>query len=375
VPGEDTYTNYLTELVTNPVTGVTHSGWTPVMLATFKNLGIYPDFLIYHYYPEYTSDGSNSTDSDPLLLQVAGNPCPADYSDWTSAAGSLRQQITDYLGAPGTNIELCVTENNSDAGSQGKQSTGIVNALYRADSLGQLMQTEFNSLIWWDLRNGPDTNGDFDPTLYGWRTNGDLGIVDGTTTFYPAFYAQQLLQSFVRAGDSVVGASSDYLLLSAYAVHRTNGALTLLVINKDVTTNFNAQIALNNFVPWPTATIQSYGIAQDEATQTNAAPLLQDIATNTFTAAGSNFSYSFPPGSMTLFTFAPAAVKLQASLASASQFVLQFQGQTNTPYVIQESPDLMNWTSVSTNTSNGSVAGITNLISGTNQFWRVIWQP
>ncbi|MGH7980293.1 MAG: alpha-L-arabinofuranosidase, partial [Limisphaerales bacterium] len=76
VPGEDADVNYPNETVQNPVTGATHSGWTPLMLATFKKMGIYPDFLIYHYYPEYTSSGADSTDSDPLLLQVAGNPAP-----------------------------------------------------------------------------------------------------------------------------------------------------------------------------------------------------------------------------------------------------------------------------------------------------------
>ena len=324
VPGEDAYTNYFADLVTNPVTGQAHYGWTPVVLATFKKLGVYPDFLIYHYYPEYTSSGVNSSDSDPLLLQVAGNHCPSMYSDWASAASGLRTQITDYLGAPGTNIELCVTENNSDSGAQGKQSTSIVSALYEADSLGQLMQTEFNSLIWWDLRNGPGNNGDFDSTLYGRRTYGDYGIMEGTTTTHPAYYAQKLLQYFARGGDSIVSASSDYLLLSDYAAHRTNGALTLLVINKDLTTSFNGQIDLANFLPGPSATIQSYGIAQDAATGTNAAAPLQGISGTTFMGVTTNFSYSFPPGTLTLFTFEPA-LKSQASSASTNQFALQNQ--------------------------------------------------
>jgi alpha-N-arabinofuranosidase len=375
VPGEDSSTNYLTEIVTNPITGQTHSGWTPVMLTTFKKMGIYPDFLIYHFYPQYTSGGINSSDSDPLLLQVAGNPNPNGWTDWASAAANLRQQLTNYLGAPGTNIELCVTENNSDAGTEGKQSTSIVNGLYLADSLGQLMKTEFNSLIWWDLRNGPDTNGDFDSTLYGWRTYGDLGIIEGTANTSPVYYSEKLLQYFTRAGDSVLNASSDYLLLSAYAVHRTNGALTMLVINKDLTTYFNAQIVLTNFMPAPNAFIQSYGITQDEATRTNAAMSLHDISSNTFAGANTNFTYSFPPGSMTLFTFAPAAVTLQSSLVPTNKFVLQYQGQSGVPYVIQASPNLANWNSVLTNSSTNPISNITNMISSMDQFWRVIWHP
>ena len=81
----------------------------------------------------------------------------------------MRQQITDYVGTGGSNIELCVTENNSDAGAMGRQSTSLVNALYLADSTSALMKTEFRSYLWWDLHNGADTGGNFDPTIYGWR--------------------------------------------------------------------------------------------------------------------------------------------------------------------------------------------------------------
>jgi alpha-L-arabinofuranosidase len=341
VPGEDANTNYIADGVTNPVTGQAHFGWTPVMLATFKKLGVYPDFLIYHYYPEYTGDGSNLGDSDPLLLQAAGNACPRTFGDWAGAASNLRNQISDYIGSPGTNIELCVTENNSDSGAQGRQSTGIVNALYMADSLGELMKTEFNSLIWWDLRNGPDRKGDFGPSLYGWRTHGDYGIMGGTTTLYPTSYAMKLLQSFVRGGDSVLDASSDYLLLSDYAVRRTNGSLTLLVINKDLAANITGQIILDNFLTAANASVQTYGIAQDEAMRTNAAAPLRDVAVANFPNASSNFTYSFPPGSMTLFTFTPAAPGSR--------------------------------TSALTNMSSSPPSSATNLISGNDQFWRATW--
>jgi hypothetical protein len=119
-----------------------------------------------------------------------------------------------------------------------------------------------------------------------------------------------------------VNASSDYLLLSSYAASRTNGTLTLLVINKDLTTSFNAQIALANYLPRSKATVQSYGIAQDTAAKTNAPVSLQDIAKTTFAGVTTNFNYSFPPGTLTLFTFTPADAKPQKSLASASRFAL-----------------------------------------------------
>ena len=382
VPGEGSSSNNATHFAINPRTGTTNYGWTPIVLSELKSLGVLPDFLIYHFYWQYTSSGwsfySGSPDSDPLLLQVAGNPCPLSWTDWASAAANLRQQISDYIGTTGTGIELCVTENNSDAGAMGRQSTSLVNALYLADSTSQLMKTEFRSYIWWDLHNSADTSGDFDPTLYGWRSNGDYGILSGSNTPYPTFYAEKLLQYFARPADSVLNGTSDSLSLSAYAVHRTNGALTVLVINKDMTTNLNAQIVLTNFAPWTNATIQSYGIPQDQAAENNAGASLQDIATTNFPTAGANFSYSFPPLSLTLFTFAPGPSALSVLGVPPGQVELLLQGQPGTPYVIQSSPDLTAvWTSVSTNTLVGSTLNITLPVStgSPHQFYRAVWQP
>jgi hypothetical protein len=380
-PGEGSYSNNATHFAINPRTGTTNYGWTPIVLSELKSLGVLPDFLIYHFYWQYTTYGwtphSASTDSDPLLLQVAGNPCPLVWSDWASAAANLRQQISDYIGPTGTNIELCVTENNSDAGAMGRQSTSLVNALYLADSTSQLMKTEFRSCLFWDFQNDePEAGGDYDPTIYGWQGVGDYGIVNGSNTPYPTFYAEKLLQYFARPGDSVLNGTSDSLLLSAYAIRRTNGALTMLVINKDMTTNLNAQIVLTNFVPWTTATIQSYGIPQDQAAETNAAASQQDIATTNFPTAGTNFTYLFPPLSLTLFTFAPGPSALSALGVQPGQVQLLLQGQPGTPYVIQSSPDLTAWTSVSTNTLVGSTLNVTNPVSpsSTHQFYRAVWQ-
>ena len=365
VTGEDSNDNgYSSHPAYNARTGTYHNGWTPVVLATLKSLGFAPDFLVYHVYPE------SGTDNDQSLLQASGN--------WAGDAANLRQQINDYVGTGGTNIEVLCTENNADSGNQGKQSTSIVNGLYLADSLAQLMKTEINGFVWWDLRNGTDTSGDFDSSLYGWRSNGDLGIIGNANTRYPTFFTFKLMQYFVASGDTVLNATSDYSLLSTYATRKADGSLTLLVINKNSSTNLDAQITLTNFSPWSTATVRSFGIAQDEATRTNSIiPGSQDIATNFFTVAGTNFTATFPPYSLTLITFAPAAAQLQSSVTSSGQMVLQVQGQSGIPYVIQTSPDLVNWTPVSTNLLTDNVLSLTNSISSVSpqQFWRAVWLP
>ncbi len=380
-PGENSYSNNAPHFAVNPRTGVTNYGWTPIVLSQMASAGVLPDFLIHHFYWQYTTYGwilsAGSADSDALLLQVAGNPSPLNWSDWASAAADLRQQITDYIGPAGTNIELCVTENNSDAGAMGRQSTSLINGLYLADSTGQLMKTEFRSYLWWVMHDGDETAGDFDPTLYGWRQEGGYGILDNSNNPFPTYYTEKLLQYFGRPGDSVLNGASDSLLLSAYAVRRTNGALTMLVINKDMTNNLNAHIALTNFAPASTAMIQSYGIPQDQAAEDNAAASLQDIATTTFMAADTNFNYTFPPLSLTLFTFAPAPSALSVMGIQPGQVKLLLRGQPGTPYVIQGSSDLKAWTPVSTNRLVGSSLNVTipTTTGLSRQFYRAVWEP
>ncbi|MEJ0090893.1 MAG: hypothetical protein WDM80_14270 [Limisphaerales bacterium] len=367
VTGEDSNDNGYTNQVYNARTSTYHKGWTPVVLATLKSLGVTPDFIVHHVYPQYGND------SDPGLLQASAN--------WAPDAANLRQQINDYIGVTGTNIEILCTENNADAGTQGRQSTSIVNGLYLADSLAQLMKTEINSFIWWDLRNGQDAQdagGDFNASLYGWRTYGDLGIIGNQNTRYPTFYTFKLMQYFARSGDSVLNATSDYSLLSTYATRKANGALALLVVNKSGVTNLNAQITFTNFSPWSTATTRSFGIAQDEATRTNSIiPGAQDIATNSITSVSNNFTATFPPYSLTLITFAPAAPTLQILAATTGAYVFQLQGQSGVPYVIQSSADLVSWSSVATNTLSGSTLNVTNTVNPSvpAKFWRAVWPP
>jgi len=273
VPGEDAFINNSNHPATNPVTKAVHNGWTPVMLTTLASQGVYPDFLIYHNY-EQNAGGEN--DSSLLQSEVAST---VGNNTWRGAAADLRGQLTDYLGATAGNpIELVVTENNSVSTNPGKQSVSLVNALYYADSVANLMQTEFNGMIWWDLHNGPGTGGNNSSTLYGWRMYGDYGVESGGAGSadpvahdkYPSYYTFRLLQHFARAGDTVITASSNAALLSAYATKRKDGSLSLLVINKSPTATNSATIALTGFSPQATATVYSYGIPQDEYSEENA---------------------------------------------------------------------------------------------------------
>jgi alpha-L-arabinofuranosidase len=320
-PGDDSDSNgYNSHPATNLRTGQTHNGWTPVMLATLKSLGAKPDFLIHHVYPQYTqlpvatSPPARCVDSDMFLLQATGN--------WSGDAATLRQEISDYFGSGGTNIELCCTENNSDSSLGGKQLSSLVNGLYEADAMAHLMQTEFNSYLWWDLRNGTGSNGELDASLYGWRQYGDEGLITGATGYNPVYYAMKMMQYFARPGDTIVGANSDHLLLSTYAAVQTNGTLKVLVVNKDPVANFNGQLNFTGYLPASNAVIRTYGEAQDNATRDNLAAALRDIATNNLNSARNLFSYSFPPYSLTVFTFTPSGQIISNRITLSAQMAI-----------------------------------------------------
>jgi len=291
----------------------------------------------------------------------------------------------DYLGNLNTNVELACTENGVGGD---RQSVSLVGGLFWADSIGQILQTEFNSRLWWDLRNGQGAVTNSDNALYGWRTdnNGyfysDGGIVTGlgsqATNRYPTFYCGKLMQYFARGGDTVVTVTNDYQLLGTYAVRRTNGSLTMLVVNKSSYASLNTAINVAGYVPFTNATVYSYGIPQDNAARTGIGSM--DLAQTNTPVAGTSFNYTFTPYSATVLSLAPGAPSLAVPAAPQpppGQFVFQLQGLSGVPYVIQVSTNLTapNWISISTNTPASGRLNLTNVISSGKQFYRAVWHP
>ena len=321
VPGEDSYANNTNHPVVNPVTGVTHNGWTPVMLSTLNSLGVTPDFLIYHRYPQ-----NPGAESDQGLLLSNGT--------WSSDAADLRQQLNDYLGAAGPGVELDNTENNSVSSGPGKQTTSLVNGLFLADSICAAMNTEFNAVTWWDLRNGQETGNNNSSSLYGWRQYGDYGVVDsanppGPADTYPTYYVERLLQHFARGGDHLVSAASDYPFLSVCAAQRTAGGLTLLVVNNSASDALNANISISGASPGSTGTLYSYGIPQDNAAETGTGSA--DIATTPVTGLSTNFAFNFPAYSANVIAFGAASSASPTPTATKTATPTATASATSTP--------------------------------------------
>jgi PKD repeat protein len=354
---EDGTANYNNHTVVNPVTGVSHNGWTPVMLYTMRTNGCICDFLIDHTYGPGNSDIGGLTYS-PV---------------WAVNAKNLRTMLTDYLGGLGANVELNVTENGS--GGNDRQLVSVVSGLFWCDSLGQLLQTEFNTRLWWDLRNGQSDYSPSDNALYGWRKSytgnyfGDLGIVAGlgntAVNCYPDYYCGKLLTHFAAGGDTVITATNDFQLLGTYAVQRTNGSLTLLIINKSCYTNLNATVNLTGFAPATNATAYAYGLQQDMAASLNGPAAAMDVATYNLSVTGTNFTASFPPYTAAVVQLAPAALPPMVSGTTISPSATVYSGQNallsasasgSGPLSFQwQFGNGVNWTNLPAATSNSVV--------------------
>jgi hypothetical protein len=371
ITGEDSFSTYADHPALNPRTGETHYGWTPVMLATLKSLGVTPDFLIYHRYAQ-----APFAESDAGLLQSSGT--------WSNDAADLRQQLTDYLAKSGANVELVCTENNSVYSNPGKQTTSLVNGLFLADSLGHVLQTEFNAVLWWDTRDGQHTENNNDPSLYGWREYGDYGITDyanpaAPADRYPAYYVDKLMQYFAHGGDHIVPATSDYSLLSVYAAKRLNGVLSLLVINKSSTNTLAANFSINGYAPASNAVVYSYGIPQDNAACTGIGSA--DITQTNFTTATANFNYNFPAYSVSVICLSNLPPPVITSLVrnGTSNTIITWLAQSNCTYIVQATSALSNtWQTISSPTNAGPTNTTlsysdTSAASTTQRFYRIDW--
>jgi hypothetical protein len=289
--------------------------WTAQVLQQCAQQKFMPGFLSDH---NYMFDPGSENDAT-LLLHSATDPSASGYGgpiNWAGRASAYRALLTQYLGSAGAGVQLLATETNSVSYNPSNQTTSLVNGLWLADSLGGLLQTEYNGAITWDLRNGYDTS-HHTSSVYGWRSGGDYGLLGtdngsapatGTYVPYPTWFAEQLLSQMVHTGDTVVQANSSDPNLAVYAVKQQNGHLDLLVINKSASADLTGTFGLADFTPTAQSTAWQYGEAQDTAQSqtTDGHSALASFA-QSLTVSGSSFSDTFPRYSMTVLDLAPAS--------------------------------------------------------------------
>jgi hypothetical protein len=151
-------------------------------------------------------------------------------------------------------------------------------------------------------------------------------------------------------------------ILSAFgAVRSSDGAMTLMVVNKDI----------NNASPF-NATITNFPAAGTaQVWQLNSGNVITHLPDTTLT--NNIISATVPSQSITLFVVQsqPVAATLAAGPArSDGNFQFTLTGQQGQVWVLQSSTDLANWSPVSTNTLLSNQMTITLPGGAAKKFYR-----
>jgi hypothetical protein len=151
--------------------------------------------------------------------------------------------------------------------------------------------------------------------------------------------------------------------LSAFASQRSkDGALTVMVINKYLTGNTPVVVNLTNFI--------GSGTAQNW--QLNASQVITQLPNLPYSAG--TLQTTVPPQSITLLVIEPKPLSLGSGLSLTNgQFQFSANGEVGAEYILESSSDLVNWSSVSTNTFGVSGQAQFQLSGGgTEQFYRAV---
>ena len=145
---EDGTANYSNHAATNPVTGVTTT-------AGPGDAGNLCEPII----PMRCRTFSSSTTMPPAMgISIISFGLP--IVGRTDAA-NLRMMLNDYLGGqPGRRTSNLPSPKYGPGGAQLPLS--LVGGLFEADTIGVVLQTEFNAFLRWDLHNGPSALTDAD---------------------------------------------------------------------------------------------------------------------------------------------------------------------------------------------------------------------
>lgn len=273
------------------VAGGESGDWNQEVLST---AGSAIDFVIVHYYPSGGQGASVVNDPEQLGGELA----------------QLRQEINQYAGANGPNIQIAMTE--TDGNNFMDTQPG---ALFGADTYMTALENGVFTVDYWDLHNGataistaPDGATDF----------GDEGVLSnascvGTTcepaedTPFPPYYTISMLSKLGLPGDTMVAAGTDQQMVDSYAVRNANGDLSVMLVNKDPSNAYQVNLHYAGFTPASTTpTVYTYG---DEASSITSA------------AQGTSTSQTLPPYAIETVVLQPQSGSESALTAPGSPSV------------------------------------------------------
>jgi hypothetical protein len=227
------------------------------------------DYVIVHWYPQ---GPTGESDAGLLGAPENGESTSVSYTpSIPSMISTLRSEINQYCGAHASAVQIMVTETNSVSYNPGKQTTGLVNALFLDDDYMTWLENGVANVDWWTTHNGAVGGTNNSSSLYGTTQYGDYGLLSNgscasstvceppANTPFPAYYGLQMLSHLGKAGDTMVSSSSGNSLISVHAVKQADGHLAILLINKDPHATYDVTLSLSGSTASGIATVYRYG--------------------------------------------------------------------------------------------------------------------
>jgi hypothetical protein len=299
------------------------------------------DVFTYHIYPQGANEGGNDTSTSTQLgrnrsTRALWDPTYIDQS-WIGNIINLIPRMKGWVATyyPGTKIGI--TEYNWGAENH------INGATAQADILGIFGREGLDLATRWTT---PSASTPTDKAIKMYRN------YDGNKSTF---------------GDTSVSASGpnpDNIATFA-ALRSSDGALTVMAINKQLSSNAPVNITLTNFLSLGTAQVW-------RLTSANTITRLSDLA-----FAGNDFSHTLPAQSITLFVIrtGPPPNLRDATLASASSFSFRLDGVAGRRYAIQASSNFVNWIPLQTNLLTSNSLPLTLSATNSHRFFRAQWVP
>jgi hypothetical protein len=300
------------------------------------------DYFTYHIYPQGANESGNDVSTATQLGRNRSTRALWDtnYVDasWINNVIKLIPRMQSWVATyyPGT--KTGITEYNW--GAEGH----INGATAQADILGIFGREGLDLATRWTT---PDSS---TPTYKAMKLYRNY---DGTQS------------AFGNTSVLATGPNPDTVSIFA-AIRSSDGALTVMVINKQLFAAALTTLSITNFLP--------SGIAQ--AWQLNPGNAITRLSDVTF--VGNSLSNSLAPQSVTLFVLPPGGrPQLRAgTLSSSNTFDLWLDGIAGQRYLIQATPDFLSWTTLQTNTlASNSFHVFLPSSAAQYRFFRAQWAP
>ncbi|MQY15655.1 hypothetical protein SRB5_58430 [Streptomyces sp. RB5] len=212
------------------------------------------DFVVVHSYP----GGTNADEALDRTVRLPGQ------------LREVRRQIDRYAGERSPEIGIALTEVNSNV-QMNSRPTG----LFAADTYMTALENGVFNVDWWNTHNGPGqistVDGETDFNDFGLLSSagctGDVCQPALNTPFHP-YFGLKSLTTLARPGDTMIASRSSSDQVSVHAVHRADGRLSVMLINKDPDTTHTAAIDYTGYSPTAAApTVHRYGRGDTDVTQ------------------------------------------------------------------------------------------------------------